>query len=314
MAAAQQTVAETTDKQVPLDFDEDAPDVEVSLESPALAEEISDAEVIEVREVEEKTEQEEYTTTVQKRIDRLTKKMREAERQREEALKYAQNVQTESNDLKARMQQLDQGYVSEYGSRINAEQQQAEGELRKAVELGDVDATVAAQKTMTQLAVAQDRYEQAKAQQEQQVAQEAAYTQQLAQQNQANYAQPPAAAPAAAPPTDPKAEKWAARNEWFGQDEAMTFAAFGIHKKMVESEGFDPQSDDYYSELDERLQTEFPQKINGTSRRAAQTVAGVSRSSSSGRGKKKVRLTPSQVTIAKKLGVLLEEYAKYVKE
>ena len=314
MAAAQQTVAETTDKQVPLDFDEDAPDVEVSLESPALAEEISDAEVIEVREVEEKTEQEEYTTTVQKRIDRLTKKMREAERQREEALKYAQNVQTESNDLKARMQQLDQGYVSEYGSRINAEQQQAEGELRKAVELGDVDATVAAQKTMTQLAVAQDRYEQAKAQQEQQVAQEAAYTQQLAQQNQANYAQPPAAAPAAAPPTDPKAEKWAARNEWFGQDEAMTFAAFGIHKKMVESEGFDPQSDDYYSELDERLQTEFPQKINGTSRRAAQTVAGVSRSSSSGRGKKKVRLTPSQVTIAKKWGVPLEEYAKYVKE
>ena len=257
MAAAQQTVAETTDKQVPLDFDEDAPDVEVSLESPALAEEISDAEVIEVREVEEKTEQEEYTTTVQKRIDRLTKKMREAERQREEALKYAQNVQTESNDLKARMQQLDQGYVSEYGSRINAEQQQAEGELRKAVELGDVDATVAAQKTMTQLAVAQDRYEQAKAQQEQQVAQEAAYSQQLSQQNQTNYAQPPAAAP----PTDPKAAKWASRNEWFGQDEAMTFAAFGIHKKMVESEGFDPQSDDYYSELDERLQTEFPQKI-----------------------------------------------------
>jgi|TARA_R100001530_G_scaffold26568_1_gene21315 hypothetical protein len=310
MAEAQQTVAEKTDKQVPLDFDADAPDVEVSLESPALAEEVSDAEVIEVREVEEKTEQEEYTTTVQKRIDRLTKKMREAERQREEALKYAQNVQIESNDLKARMQQLDQGYVSEYGSRITAEQEQAEGELRKAVELGDVDATVAAQKTMTQLAVAQDRYEQAKAQQEQQVAQEAAYAQQLAQQNQANYAQQPAAAP----PTDPKAEKWAARNEWFGQDEAMTFAAFGIHKKMVESEGFDPQSDDYYSELDERIQTEFPQKFNGTSKRAAQTVAGVSRSSSSGRGKTKVRLTPSQVSIAKKLGVPLEEYAKYVKE
>jgi hypothetical protein len=235
--------------------------------------------------------------------------MREAERQREEALKYAQNVQTESNDLKARMQQLDHGYVSEYGSRITAEQQQAEGELRKAVELGDVDATVAAQKTMTQLAVAQDRYEQAKAQQEQQTAQEAAYTQQLAQQNQANYAQQPAPAP----PTDPKAEKWAARNEWFGQDEAMTFAAFGIHKKMVESEGFDPQSDDYYSELDERIQTEFPQKFNGTSKRAAQTVAGVSRSPA-GRRKKKVRLTPSQVTIAKKLGVPLEEYAKYVKE
>ena len=311
MAEAQQTAAEKTDNQVPLDFDVDAPDVEVSLESPVVGEEVSDAEVIEVRDVEEKTEQEEYTTTVQKRIDRLTKKMREAERQREEALKYAQNVQTESNDLKLRMQQLDQGYVSEYGSRITAEQQQAEGDLRKAVELGDVDATVAAQKAMTQLAVAQDRYEQAKAQQEQQSAQEAAYAQQLAQQNQANYAQQPVPQ---APPTDPKAVEWASRNEWFGQDEAMTFAAFGIHKKMVESEGFDPQSEDYYSELDERIQTEFPQKFNGASKRTAQTVAGVSRSSSSGRGKTKVRLTPSQVSIAKKLGVPLEEYAKYVKE
>ena len=303
MAETQQKAHEADSGQVPLEFDEEAAEVEISSEdSPEI-----EAQVIEV---EEKTEQEEYGATVQKRIDRLTKKMREAERQREAALKYAQNVQQESDGLKARMQQLDQGYVSEYGNRINAEQQQAENELKKAVELGDVDATVAAQKTMTQLAVAQDRYEQAKIQQDQYAAQEAAYAQQLAQQNQTNYAQQPAAAPQ----TDPKAEKWAARNEWFGQDEAMTFAAFGIHKKMVETEGFDPQSEEYYSELDERLQKEFPQKFNGTSKRAAQTVAGVSRSSSSGRGKKKVRLTPSQVTIAKKLGVPLEEYAKYVKE
>jgi len=303
MAETQQKAHEADSGQVPLEFDEEATEVEISSEdSPEI-----EAQVIEV---EDKTEQEEYGATVQKRIDRLTKKMREAERQREEALKYAQNVQQESNGLKARMQQLDQGYVSEYGNRINAEQQQAENELKKAVELGDVDATVAAQKSMTQLAVAQDRYEQAKIQQDQLLAQQQAYAQQLAQQNQTNYAPQPAAAPQ----TDPKAEKWAARNEWFGQDEAMTFAAFGIHKKMVETEGFDPQSEEYYSELDERLQTEFPQKFNGTSKRAAQTVAGVSRSSSSGRGKKKVRLTPSQVTIAKKLGVPLEEYAKYVKE
>ena len=309
MAETQQIVAETADKQVPLDFDAEAQDVEVSLEGPASVEMVTDAEIVEI---EEKTEQEEYGSTVQKRIDRLTKKMREAERQREEAVKYAQNVQQESEGLKARMQQLDQGYVSEYGSRITAEQQQAEGDLKKAVELGDVDATVAAQKTLTQLAVAQDRYEQAKVQQEQQAAQQAAYAQQMEQQAQAYPQQQ--VQQAAAPPTDPKAEKWAARNEWFGQDEAMTFAAFGIHKKMVESEGFDPQSDEYYSELDERIQTEFPQKFNGTSKRAAQTVAGVSRSSSSGRGSKKVRLTPSQVAIAKKLGVPLEEYAKYVKE
>jgi len=309
MAETQQIVTETADKQVPLDFDAEAQDVEVSLEGPASVEMVTDAEIVEI---EEKTEQEEYGSTVQKRIDRLTKKMREAERQREEAVKYAQNVQQESEGLKARMQQLDQGYVSEYGSRITAEQQQAEGDLKKAVELGDVDATVAAQKTLTQLAVAQDRYEQAKVQQEQQAAQQAAYAQQMEQQAQAYPQQQ--VQQAAAPPTDPKAEKWAARNEWFGQDEAMTFAAFGIHKKMVETEGFDPQSDEYYSELDERIQTEFPQKFNGTSKRAAQTVAGVSRSSSSGRGSKKVRLTPSQVAIAKKLGVPLEEYAKYVKE
>jgi hypothetical protein len=309
MAETQQQATEIDTTQVPLDFDSTGEDIEVSIEDAVSAEAVTDAEVVEI---EEKTEQEEYGATVQKRIDRLTKKMREAERQREEALKYAQSVQTESNDLKNRIQQLDQGYVSEYGSRITAEQQQAESDLRKAVELGDVDATVAAQKALTQLAVAQDRYEQAKVQQEQQAAQQAAYAQQMDQQAQAYPQQQ--VQQAAAPPADPKAEKWAQKNEWFGTDDAMTYAAFGIHKRLVESEGFDPQSDDYYSELDERMRKEFPQKFNGTSKRAAQTVAGVSRSTSSGRSGNKVRLTPSQVAIAKKLGVPLEEYAKHVKE
>ena len=309
MAETQQQAIETDSTQVPLDFDSTGEDIEVSIEDAVSAEAVTDAEVVEI---EEKTEQEEYGATVQKRIDRLTKKMREAERQREEALKYAQSVQTESNDLKNRIQQLDQGYVSEYGSRITAEQQQAESDLRKAVELGDVDATVAAQKALTQLAVAQDRYEQAKVQQEQQAAQQAAYAQHMEQQAQAYPQQQ--VQQAAAPPADPKAEKWAQKNEWFGTDDAMTYAAFGIHKRLVESEGFDPQSDDYYSELDERMRKEFPQKFNGTSKRAAQTVAGVSRSTSSGRSGNKVRLTPSQVAIAKKLGVPLEEYAKHVKE
>ena len=309
MAETQQQAIETDSTQVPLDFDSTGDDIEVSIEDAVSAEAVTDAEVVEI---EEKTEQEEYGATVQKRIDRLTKKMREAERQREEALKYAQSVQTESNDLKNRIQQLDQGYVSEYGSRITAEQQQAESDLRKAVELGDVDATVAAQKALTQLAVAQDRYEQAKVQQEQQAAQQAAYAQHMEQQAQAYPQQQ--VQQAAAPPADPKAEKWAQKNEWFGTDDAMTYAAFGIHKRLVESEGFDPQSDDYYSELDERMRKEFPQKFNGTSKRAAQTVAGVSRSTTSGRSGRKVRLTPSQVAIAKKLGVPLEEYAKYVKE
>ena len=113
---------------------------------------------------------------------------------------------------------------------------------------------------------------------------------------------------------DPKAEQWAQKNTWFGDDEAMTYAAFGIHKKLVEDEGFDPQSNDYYNELDRRMQTEFPHKLNGGSKRPAQTVASVSRNTSGRSSGKKVRLTPSQVAIAKKLGVPLEEYAKYVKE
>jgi hypothetical protein len=303
MAETQQKVHVADDGQIPLEFNEAAAEIEVPLE----AEVISDAEVIEF---EEKTEQEEYGTSVQKRIDRLTRKMREAERQKEEALKYAQNVQTESKAIKTRMQQLDAGYVSEYGGRVEAEQQQVETELKRAVEVGDVEATVAAQKKLTQLAVAQDRYEQARLQQEQQAAQQAAYEQAVQAQSQ----QAPALAPAPAQAPDPKAEDWASRNDWFGKDEVMTFAAFGIHKKMVESEGFDPLSNDYYSELDERLRREFPQKFNGTSKRIAQTVAGVSRSTSSGRSGRKVRLTPSQVAIAKKLGVPLEEYAKYVKD
>ena len=132
----------------------------------------------------------------------------------------------------------------------------------------------------------------------------------MAQNPQAAQQQPKVQRP------DPKAEDWASQNTWFGQDEAMTFAAFGIHKKLVESEGFDPQSDEYYSELDRRIRTEFPQKFSGSSnsRRPAQNVAGVSRSTTSSAGRRRVKLSPSQVAIAKKLGVPLEEYAKYVKE
>ena len=158
---------------------------------------------------------------------------------------------------------------------------------------------------MTQLAVAQERYNMAKAQQEQ-------YEQQPQQEQQQQQQQVQQQQPVEQKP-DAKAEKWAEKNSWFGQDEAMTFAAFGLHKKMVEEEGFDPQSDEYYSELDSRIQNTFPQKFNtAPSKKTAQTVAGVSRNTGNGRNNKKVRLTPSQVTIAKRLGVPLEEYAKYV--
>ena len=245
-------------------------------------------------------------SNTQKRIDRLTKKMREAERQREEALKYAQNVQAEAQTLKQRMDALDTNYVQEYTSRVETQMTTAEQELARAIEVGDTNGVVEAQRKITRLAIENDRAEQAKAQQER-LAQQAK-AQQEAQVHQPMPQQQPRR-------PDPKAEDWASRNEWFGTDEAMTYAAFGIHKKLVESEGFDPQSDDYYTELDRRMQTEFPHKLrNGGSKRPAQTVASVSRTTSGRSSGKKVRLTPSQVAIAKKLGVPLEEYAKYVKE
>lgn len=244
-------------------------------------------------------------SATQKRIDRLTKKMREAERQREEALRYAQGVQTEAQKLKERMDALDTSYVSEYSSRVETQMATAEQDLARAIEMGDTNGVVEAQRKITKLAIENDRAQQAKVQQER-------YAQQARAQQEARVNQPMPQQQPRRP--DPKAERWAQRNAWFGEDEAMTYAAFGIHKKLIEDEGFDPQSDDYYTELDRRMAGEFPHKLsNGGSKRPAQTVASVSRSSGRSSGKK-VRLTPSQVAIAKKLGVPLEEYAKYVKE
>ena len=244
-------------------------------------------------------------TSTQKRISRLTKKMREAERREQEAIKYAQAVQGESNNLKQRMTSLDTNYVAEYTRRVNTQISQAEANLTRAIELGDSQATVEAQRTLTSLAIQQDRANQAKMQSQRQQQQAAA-----AQQHQAR--QPMPAQQPKRP--DPKAESWAMRNSWFGSDEAMTYAAFGIHKKLVEDEGFDPNGEDYYTELDRRISDKFGNGSNGTNRRPAQTVIGASRTPSGRSSGRKVRLTPSQVAIAKKLGVPLEEYAKYVKE
>lgn len=257
---------------------------------------------------EDSDEHEEYSQSVKKRIDRLTKKMREAERQREEALKYAQSVQSETETLRQRVQALDQGYMTEYGSRLTMEQQQVEAELKRAVEMGDSDATVAAQRKLTQLAVASDRYETTKQAQERALRERQQRAQQPQPQQFEQRAQPAVRAP------DPKAEDWASKNEWFGSDEAMTFAAFGVHKRLVEDEGFDPTSDEYYSELDNRIRKEFPHKFkDSTGKRPVQNVAGSARGSTGRTGRKQVKLTPSQVAIAKKLNVPLEEYAKYVK-
>ena len=245
-------------------------------------------------------------SSTQKRIDRLTKKMREAERRESEALNFAKQVQGESQQLKSRMANLDTSYVKEYTHRVNTELTQAEQEYARAMEMGDSQAAVEANRRLTALSIENDRASQAKMQQERvnaQREQQQPQQQQHQQQQQQEVRRP-----------DRKAESWAEKNEWFGQDDAMTYAAFGIHKTLVEDEGFDPQSDSYYNELDQRIGQKFNMPSNNTSRRPVQTVAGVSRSVSGRSSGKKVRLTPSQVAIAKKLGVPLTEYAKYVKD
>jgi hypothetical protein len=282
-----------------------ADDRQVELELDAAEETEVEVEAVET---ESDDQFERADNATQKRIDRLTKKMREAERRENEAVNYAKQVQTESVTLKNRMANLDTNYVNEYTSRVSTQLEQAEKELGRAMELGDTQAAVEANRKITTLSIENDRASQAKMQQQRMRQQQAPQQQQQQQQAQQQQQQQQVKRP------DRKAEDWAEQNEWFGQDEAMTFAAFGIHKKLVEDEGFDPQSDDYYNELDRRISGKFRTPANGSSKRPAQTVAGVSRGTSGRSSGRKVRLTPSQVAIAKKLGVPLSEYAKYVKD
>jgi hypothetical protein len=271
-------------------------DTEVEVDSP----EVEDSGV----EVSSSDQFEKADNATQKRIDRLTKKMREAERRENEAINYAKQVQQEAETLKQRFSNLDSSYVAEYSSRVQNEMTQAESDFARAMEMGDTQAAVEANKRMIALTSQSERAAQAKQAQERQ---------RQPQVQQPVPQQQPQAAPQVKRP-DPKAQDWAEKNEWFGQDEAKTFAAFGIHKKLVEDEGFDPTSNDYYNELDRRISDTFGGSSQAPSRRAVQTVAGVSRNNSGRSSGRKVRLTPSQVAIAKKLGVPLEAYAKYVKE
>ena len=244
-----------------------------------------------------------YSKNVQKRIDKLTRKAREAERQQEAAISFARNMQTENQALKGRVQNLDEGYVNEYGDRIASQTESLEKELETAIATADTAAQVEAQKKLSQLAIEEERVRAAKVEQKR-----------MQQQPPPQQAQQAPQVPAR---PDPEAEEWARKNEWFGQDDAMTFAAFGIHKTLVEQEAFDTSSPEYYAEIDKRMKEAFPHKLNGGSqevsvsegRRPQQAVASATRSSSSGR--KTVKLTPSEVSIANKLGVPLNEYAKY---
>jgi hypothetical protein len=256
---------------------------------------------------EDSDELKEYSDGVQKRIAKLTRKMREAERQREEAVQYAQSIKNKNDEMEGRLSKMDSSYVSEFETRVKTGLAAAKLALKNAIESQDVEAQIAAQQQLASLTMDEARVNSIK------VANE---NKPKASERQVNINPQQQRMPQQQ--SDPKAEDWASKNSWFGNDSAMTYTAFDIHKKLVETEGFDPQSNEYYAEVDKRIRLEFPHKFdkvdNTSTERAkpAQNVASAKRSASTGR-KKTVRLTPSQVAIAKRLGVPLEAYAKQLK-
>ena len=246
---------------------------------------------------------EEYSEGVKKRIAKLTKKMREAERQREEAIAFAQRVKQERDQFEAKSTSLDKNYATEMEGRISSSLTAAQEKLKAARLNEDAKAEVEALTQISQLGYEQGKLAEIKTQHQ---------MEETAAKEKPVRAQQPIQQPA---PVDPKAEAWAEKNDWFGKDNAMTYTAFDLHKKLVEDEGYDPQSEDYYGELDRRIKLEFPHKFgNNTeqSTKPTQTVASATRNVKRGTGRKTVRLTSSQVAIAKKLNVPLEEYAKQV--
>ena len=249
--------------------------------------------------LDKKDEVQEYSEGVQKRIAKLTRKMREAERQKEEAVAFADAVNKQKSDLEGRLSKLDKSYTSEFESRVKNSMVAAKQALKTAIESQDVEGQIAAQEQIANLTMDAARLNAMKVAEESKPKEVNVTPQQTRQAAQ----------------TDPMAEAWAADNSWFGNDSAMTYTAFDIHKQLVEKEGFDPKSREYYAEVDKRIRLEFPHKFDKvedtTTERAkpVQNVASAKRSAST-KGRKTVKLTPSQVAIAKRLGVPLEEYAK----
>ena len=260
-----------------------------------------------LEEKKDDSELEDYSKGVQARIAKLTRKMREAERREQAALDYARGVEEKRQALEKRFEKTDADYVKKFETSIQTGLEAAQKELAAAIESGDAQAQVEANKRIATLAFENAKLDQAKAGREEKQAEKPVNLNQGGQINQ----------PAMDDPInpDPRAEAWASKNSWFGSDRAMTYTAFEIHKDLTEKEGYDPNSDEYYAEVDKRIRVDFPHKFGNTEQKQStapvQTVASASRSVKPGR--KTVRLTSSQVAIAKKLGVPLEEYAKQLK-
>ena len=292
-----------------VDVPEKKPEGEVEVKEEAPKQETETKELIEEEKPEEKKpaevkekELDEYGEGVKKRIAKLTKRMRESERQRDEATRYARSVVTEQKSLKERLAKLDTGYVSEMENRITSSLEAAKSKLTTAREAGNITDEVDAQKEIAKLGYEEARLadmkinQQAKTKEKSELNQQSTIQQERPQQ----------------PKPDARATEWASRNAWFGTDNAMTYTAFDMHRKLVEEEGYDPQSEDYYGELDRRIKLEFPHKFGNVTEQTTkptQTVASATRNVKRGTGRT-VKLTSSQVAIAKKLNVPLEEYAK----
>jgi len=267
-------------------------------------------------EVEQKQEEkkddklEEYSKGVQSRIAKLTRKLREAERREKAALDYAKGVESKRQTTETKFSKVNEDYVKQFESRVKTGLDSAQRELATAIENADAAAQIEAQKKIAALSIDEARLTALKEQQ--------SIKKEEPAPKLSDAANLPESTPQELPSPDPRAEDWAGRNTWFGKDRAMTFTAFEIHKDLVEREGFDPQTDEYYAEVDKRIRLEFPHKFDTrdsqtSTNKPTQNVASVKRSGNVRQGRQTVRLTSSQVAIAKKLGVPLEEYAKQIK-
>ena len=298
--------------EIPVDIDTSGPEVDVDIEAKEEAVETAPETTEQETEVKEETSKkeedsklEDYSKGVQARIAKLTRKMREAERREAAAVEYANALEQKRKLDLERFNKVDSEYNTKFAESIKSEMDAVQKQLATAIESQDAAGQVQANKRIAELA-----FEDAKLKQRASNVKQDEEPVRLSDGGNL-----PKQTPQQMPQADPMAEEWASKNSWFGTDRAMTFTAFEIHKDLVEKEGFDPKSQEYYAEIDKRIKVDFPHKFGNTESqapsRAVQSVASANRSSKPGR--KQVRLTSSQVAIAKKLGVPLEEYAKQLK-
>ena len=298
------TVEEPKEEEVIETKEEEPRITEVEKEEPVKEEPVKEEPVKEETKTEDDSKLEDYSKGVQSRIAKLTRKMREAERREEAAVRYAQALEDKRKIDQERFQKVDADYNKRFEESVKTEMDSAQKDLARAIENSDAEAQVMANKRIAELAFDNAKLKQRKTEQDEKPVQ------------LSDGGRLPIQTPQSLPEADPLAENWAGKNKWFGTNRAMTFTAFEIHKDLVDKEGYDPKSNEYYAEIDKRIRVDFPNKFDTSgdiqTTRPVQSVASANRSAKTGR--KQIRLTSSEVAIAKKLGVPLEEYAKQLRQ